>query len=139
MALLTQIKQSHAERRHCRARPHGGFERTAGGGMMKKLLVSVVEADRFFRESMRRLIKSHGYTVEAFPSAADFLGSPRIIETACVISDVNMPTMNGIELYRHLVNEGHSIATILITVYPNDTDRTRALNELGCLLPSQTD
>ena len=53
-------------------RPHGGSERTAIGGMMKKLLVSVVEDDRFFRESMGRLMRSLGYTVEAFPSAADF-------------------------------------------------------------------
>ena len=61
-------------------RPHGGFERTARGGMMKELLVSIVEDDRFFRESMGRLMKSLGYTVEAFPSAADFLASPRLSE-----------------------------------------------------------
>jgi FixJ family two-component response regulator len=56
-------------------RPHGGFERVAGGGMAEKHLVSIVEDDRFFRESMRRLMRSLGYTVDAFPSAADFLAS----------------------------------------------------------------
>src|SRR6266567_3032783 len=65
-------------------RPHDGFERTARGGMTKKLLVSVVEDDRFFRESMGRLMRSLGYTVEAFPSAADFLASRHLSETACL-------------------------------------------------------
>ena len=56
---------------------------------MKKLLVSVIDDDRFFRESMRRLMRSLAYTAEAFASAADFLVSPRLAETACVIADVN--------------------------------------------------
>ena len=96
---------------------------------MKKLLVSVVEDDRFFRDSMGRLMRSLGYTVEAFPSAADFLASPRLAETACVIADVNMPAMTGIELYRHLIDAGRAIPTILVTAYPNDIDRVRALND----------
>src|SRR6266850_1987932 len=101
-------------------RPHSGFERTAGGGMSKTSLVSVVEDDQFFRESMRRLMRSLGYTVDAFASAADFLASPRLGETACLIADVNMPLMTGVELYRHLVDSGHTIPTILVTAFPND-------------------
>ena len=96
---------------------------------MKKLLVSVVEDDRFFRESMGRLMRSLGYTVEAFPSAADFLASPRLAETACLIADVHMPEMTGVELHKHLVDAGHAIPTILVTAYPNDIDRARALND----------
>ena len=96
---------------------------------MKKPLVSVVEDDQFFRESMRRLMRSLGYAVEAFPSAADFLASPRLAETACLIADVHMPAMTGIELYGHLVDAGHAIPTILVTAYPNDVDRARALND----------
>jgi len=110
-------------------RPHGGFERTARGGMMKKLLVSVVEDDRFFRESMGRLMRSLGYTVEAFPSAADFLASRHLSETACLIADVHMPVMTGVELHKHLVDAGQAIPTILVTAYPNDIDRVRALND----------
>jgi FixJ family two-component response regulator len=110
-------------------RPHGGFERTARGGMTKKLLISVVEDDRFFRESMGRLMRSLGYSAEAFASAADFLGSPRLTETACLITDVQMPAMTGVALYRHLVEAGHAIPTILVTAYPNDVDRARALND----------
>ena len=108
--------------------------------MTKKLLVSVVEDDRFFRESMGRLMRSLGYTVEAFPSAADFLASPRLAETACLIADVHMPAMTGIELYRHLIDEGRSIPTILVTAYPNDVDRTRALNDgVVCYLRKPVD
>src|SRR6266436_10063256 len=99
------------------------FERTAGGRMPKRSLVSVVEDDQFFRESMRRLMRSLGYRVEAFASAADFLASPRLAETACLIADVNMPAMTGLELCRRLVDAGHTIPTILMTAYPNDVDR----------------
>jgi len=97
--------------------------------MPKASLVSIVEDDQFFRESLRRLVKSQGYIVEAFSSAADFLGSSRLIETACVIADVNMPAMSGIELHRHLVKGGRSIPTILVTAYPNDSDQASALND----------
>ena len=76
--------------------------------MPKRSLVSVVEDDQFFRESMGRLMRSLGYGVEAFASAADFLASPRLAETACLIADVNMPAMIGIELYRHLVDAGQA-------------------------------
>src|SRR6059058_3291292 len=97
--------------------------------MSKKLLVSVVEDDRYFRDSMGRLMRSLGYTVEGFPSAADFLKSPRLAETACLIADVHMPVMTGIELYRHLIDAGRAIPTILVTAYPNDVDRARALKD----------
>ena len=97
--------------------------------MLKVSLVSVVEDDRFFRESMRRLMRSLGYTVEAFPSAADFLASPRLVETACLIADVHMPAMTGIELHRHLIEAGYTVPTILVTAYPDDVDRARALND----------
>jgi FixJ family two-component response regulator len=108
--------------------------------MMKKLLVSVVEDDRFFRESMGRLMRSLGYTVEAFPSAADFLASPRLAETGCLIADVHMPAMTGIELYRHLIDAGRAIPTILVTAYPNDIDRARALNDgVVCYLRKPVD
>jgi FixJ family two-component response regulator len=103
--------------------------------MPKRSLVSVVEDDQFFRESMRWLMRSLGHRVEAFASAADFLASPRLAETACLIADVNMPAMTGIELYRHLSDAGRTIPTILVTAYPNDVDRIRALtNGVVCYL-----
>jgi FixJ family two-component response regulator len=103
-------------------------------------LIAVVEDDWFFRDSMRSLMKSLGYTVEAFPSAADFLASPHLIETACLITDVHMPAMSGIELYGHLIEAGFAIPTILVTAYPNDADRTRALNDgVVCYLRKPVD
>ena len=96
---------------------------------MKTKLISVVEDDRFFRESMARLMRSLGCNVEVFSSATDFLASPRLGETACVIADVNMPAMTGIELHRRLVETKHAIPTILVTAYPNDVDRIRAEND----------
>jgi FixJ family two-component response regulator len=108
--------------------------------MTKKQLISVVEDDRFFRESMGRLMRSLGYTVEAFASAADFLASPRLAETACLIADVQMLAMTGIELYRHLIDAGRAIPTILVTGYPNDVDRVGALNDgVVCYLRKPVD
>jgi FixJ family two-component response regulator len=97
--------------------------------MPKPLLVSIVDDDQHFRDSLKRLMRSLGYTVEAFPSAADFLASPRLMETACLIADIHMPGMTGVELHRHLVDSGYSLPTILVTAYPNDIDRARALND----------
>jgi len=108
--------------------------------MPKTSLVSIVEDDQFFRESMRRLLRSQGYSVEAFASAADFLASPRLVETACLIADVHMPAMSGIGLYRNLVETGHSIPTILVTAYPNDVDRASALKDgVVCYLRKPVD
>ena len=108
--------------------------------MPKAFLVSVVEDDQFCRESMRRLMRSWGYTVEAFPSASDFLASPRLSETACLITDIHMSAMTGIELYQHLLEAGHAIPTILVTGYPNDADRTRALADgVVCYLRKPVD
>jgi FixJ family two-component response regulator len=97
--------------------------------MPKRSLVSVVEDDQFFRESMRRLMRSLGYRVEVFASGADFLASPRLSETACLIADINMPAMTGIELYRHLNEAGHSIPTILVTAYPDNDVQSGALKD----------
>ncbi len=107
---------------------------------MKKILVSVVEDDRSFRESMGRLMRSLGYTVETFSSASEFLASPRLAETACLIADIHMPVMTGLELYRHLIDTGHAIPTILVTAFPNDVDRARAINDgVVCYLRKPVD
>ena len=97
--------------------------------MPKAPLVSVVEDDRFFRESMGRLMRSLGYSVEAFSTAADFLASRRLVETACLIADVHMPAMTGLELHRRLIKAGHTIPTILVTAYPDEDVGARALED----------
>jgi FixJ family two-component response regulator len=106
-----------------------GLGEAPESSMSKALLIAVVEDNWFFRDSMRGLMKSLGHTVEAFSSAADFLASPHLTETACLIADVQMPTMTGVELYRHLIETGYALPTILVTAHPNDADRARALND----------
>jgi FixJ family two-component response regulator len=108
--------------------------------MSKATLVAIVEDDQFFRESLRRLMRSRGYCVETFPSAADFLASPHLGETACLIADVQMPAMTGPELYRHLITSGCEIPTILVTAYFDDRVRTRALKDgVVCYLQKPVD
>jgi FixJ family two-component response regulator len=76
---------------------------------------------------MEGLIESLGFRVRAFQSAVEFLASPDITATSCMIADVHMPQMSGLELHRRLTDQGHAVPTILITAYPNDGDRDRAL------------
>jgi|SRR6266702_2584604 len=108
--------------------------------MPKASLVSIVEDDRFFRESMRRLMTSLGYIVEVFPSAAAFLQSPRLAKTAVLIADIYMPAMSGLELYRNLINTGRLIPTILMTSYPDADVEARALSQgVLCYLAKPVD
>jgi FixJ family two-component response regulator len=74
-------------------------------------------------------MKSLGYRVGVFPSAAAFLKSPRLAKTAVLIADIYMPAMTGLELYRNLINTGRPIPTILMTSYPDADVEARALSE----------
>jgi len=98
--------------------------------------ISVVDDDQSFRDSMRRLLKSLDYAVAVFPSAAEFLASPELAATSCLVADVQMPAMTGVELYEYLIETGQAIPTILVTGFPNDGVRERMLT-LGveCYLP----
>ena len=103
-------------------------------------LISIVEDDQPFRESMQKLVRALGYTVEAFSSAADFLASPLLPETACLVTDVQMPGMTGVELQGHLIDAGYAIPTILVTAYPDEAVRKRALkNGAVCYLSKPVD
>ena len=107
---------------------------------MPRKLISIVEDDQPFRESMRKLMSVLGYTVEAFPSPASFLASPVLAETACLVADVHMPGMTGVELHKHLVDVGHRIPTILVTAYPDEHTRTRAMKDgVLCYLSKPVD
>ena len=97
--------------------------------MLNRALISIVDDDQSFRESMRQLVILLGYTVEAFPSATDFLASRLLPETACLVADVQMPGMTGVELHRHLVDAGYAIPTILVTAYPDEAVRDQALRD----------
>jgi FixJ family two-component response regulator len=108
--------------------------------MAQSRLISIVEDDEPFRESMRKLMTVLGYTVEVFPSARDFLASPLLAATACLVSDVQMPGMSGVELHKHLIKAGHVIPTILVTAYPDEMTRNRALMDgVVCYLAKPVD
>ena len=91
--------------------------------------ISVVDDDESMREAMRGLMKSLGYTAQTFASAEEFLNSSQFSRTSCLIADVQMRGMTGLELHRHLVASGKAIPTILITAYPDETVRKRALED----------
>ncbi|ODM77072.1 response regulator transcription factor [Bradyrhizobium elkanii] len=108
--------------------------------MLNRTLIAIVDDDQFYRESMHKLVTLMGYTVEAFPSAADFLASRLLPETTCLIADVHMLGMTGVELYRHLVEAGYAIPTILVTAYPDEAVRDRALEDgIFCYLSKPVD
>lgn len=94
----------------------------------KTPVISIVDDDESVREGLTDLVRSMGFIAEAFQRAEDFLKSPRLRRTSCLIADVQMPGMTGIELYDVLINAGNMIPTILITAFPNDRDRTLALH-----------
>ena len=72
-------------------------------------------------------MKSLGFGTRTFSSAVEFLASSGIEDTSCMVVDVNMPHMTGVELYGRLIGLGYAIPTILITAYPDEAVRARAL------------
>jgi FixJ family two-component response regulator len=117
-----------------------GPEKRGEAAKLDRTLISIVDDDQPFRESMRKLVTLLGYTVEVFQSAADFLESNLLPETACLVTDVHMPRMSGVELHGHLVKLGYAIPTILVTAYPDDFVRDRALKDgVVCYLSKPVD
>jgi FixJ family two-component response regulator len=89
--------------------------------------ISIVDDDESVREAVGGLLKALGFGTEVFASAEDFLRSGHAANTACVITDVHMPVMSGLELQARVAGEGHGIPFIFITAFPNDQIRARAL------------
>jgi FixJ family two-component response regulator len=95
---------------------------------VKRHLIAIVDDDESVREATKGLIRSVGLAAEAFRSGEDFLRSPHLGRAACLVTDVNMPGMSGLDLHRRVATVGKGIPTILITAYPNDSVRARALS-----------
>lgn len=93
----------------------------------RNIVIAVVDDDGSMREAVTGLLRSHGYVAIAFERAEDFLTSERRRTTVCLIADVQMPGMTGPDLHNRLVGSGEPIPTILITAYPDQAARTRAL------------
>ena len=91
-------------------------------------MISIIDDDDSVRESLQRLMRSVGFAVNVFASAEEFLDSGRLRKTDCLILDVRLPGMNGLELQRHLATSHSEIPIIFITSYEDDEVRARALN-----------
>jgi FixJ family two-component response regulator len=84
-------------------------------------LISIVDDDESVRDATQSLFRSLGYNVETFGSAEEFLRSTQVEETACLITDVQMPGLSGVELQDRLISDGHDMPTIFISAFPNTT------------------
>jgi FixJ family two-component response regulator len=93
----------------------------------RKAVIAIVDDDQSVREALTSLVRSLGYVAMAFECAEDLLKSRRRRSMSCVIADVQMPGMTGIELHNRLVASGEPIPTILITAFPDERSRERAL------------
>ena len=89
-------------------------------------LISVVDDDASVRLATVDLLNSVGLACEAHASAEQFLGSTRAADTQCLILDINMPGLNGLELQRRLVQSGSTVPIIFITAYPEERTRAEA-------------
>ncbi|MBV8338130.1 MAG: response regulator [Alphaproteobacteria bacterium] len=90
-------------------------------------VIAIVDDDESVREALTSFVRSLGYAAIAFERAEDLLSSTRRHGVSCVITDVQMPGMTGLELYHQLVKSGQPTPTILITAFPDERMRERAL------------
>ena len=90
-------------------------------------IISIVDDDDAVREAMKLLMRSLGYHASTFGSADEFLNSEQVDDTSCLITDVQMPGMSGLELQDRLVARGHRIPIIFITGHPDENVRIRAM------------
>jgi FixJ family two-component response regulator len=90
-------------------------------------VISVIDDDASVRAAANNLLSSHGYLVHAFASAEEFLQSARLDDSSCVIADVQMPAMSGLDLLTHMRAQGYTLPFIFITAFPEENVRARAL------------
>ena len=91
-------------------------------------MIAIVDDDKAAREALDMLVRSLGYNASTFGSAEDFLKSEKLHDTSCLITDLQMPGLNGIDLQSRLFAQGHRIPVIFITGHPEDNVRARAMN-----------
>jgi FixJ family two-component response regulator len=90
-------------------------------------VISVIDDDVSVRTATNNLLGSYGYPVQTFASAEEFLQSAQLNDSSCVIADVQMPTMSGLDLLTHMRNRGNDAPFIFITAFPDESVRARAL------------
>jgi FixJ family two-component response regulator len=90
-------------------------------------IVAIVDDDNAVGNSIEVLMRSIGLVARAFSSGEEFLRSPELNRTGCLVVDFDMPNMSGLDLHNNLLLLGKEIPTVLITAYPSDDIRARAL------------
>ena len=101
----------------------------------KRPMIAVVDDDKSMRKATGRLVQSMGYNTITFPSAEKFLSSEKLRDTSCLITDVQMPGLSGLDLQDRLITNGHLIPIIFITADPDNVVRARAAkDETVCIL-----
>ena len=95
--------------------------------MPKGPLVAIVDDDESIRDTTKDLLESAGFSAAVFASAASLLRSRRLSQVSCLIADMRMPKMTGLELQQHLVASNRAIPTILMTAYPDERSRAQAI------------
>ena len=95
--------------------------------MPQQGVISIVDDDESVRGATSKLLRIDGYDVHGFASAEEFLQSPVLGTTRCLISDVRMPRVGGLELQARLSTLGYRIPIIFLTAFPEDRSRERAL------------
>jgi FixJ family two-component response regulator len=90
-------------------------------------MISVVDDDQSMRDATSRLVRSLGFAVATFASAEAFLESDRIEDTSCLITDVQMPGLSGVDLQNRLIADGRLVPIIGVTAFPEESIRTQML------------
>ena len=94
---------------------------------MEGAVISIIDDDASLRTATLRLLKAMGFAAHAFASAQEFLESPRLSDTSCVIADVEMSGMSGVKLQEHLIARGYTTPMIFITAFPEERIREQAM------------
>ena len=94
--------------------------------MAQKPLVAIVDDDKSIRNATQDLLKAAGFSTATFEDAESFLDSASRARASCVIADMRMPGMTGLDLYQELVASGHHIPTVIITAHPQELAQARA-------------
>jgi FixJ family two-component response regulator len=97
----------------------------------KAKMVAVIDDDEAFRAALQRLLKSAGFNARSFSSAEDFLNSGEQHETGCLIADIRMPGMSGLDLQAKLNADHCPIPTIFITAHGDEKMRLQAMRNGG--------
>ena len=97
------------------------------GTLSSAPIVSIVDDDESVRLATTKLVRVHGFVAHGFASAEEFLQSPHAKETSCLITDVRMPGMSGVDLQSHLIRQGRRVPVIFITAFPEADSEKRAL------------